>query len=181
MSTQQLPEYSTYLERFSIDEVIARLDDHGDGKFNAFESCCGRHLRAGRGEVLALVHEDTQGNVSRLTYAELETQSARLAGWFAERGLGVGDRIACMLPRSPQLLVAVLAAWRIGAVYQPLFTAFGPDAVDYRLGRADTKLVITDHANRFKWPVAVPTWPWVVRAKATPPISTGARRWHMRR
>lgn len=56
-----------------------------------------------------------------------------------------------MLPRSPQLLIAVLATWRIGAVYQPLFTAFGPDAVDYRLGRADTKLVITDHANRYKF------------------------------
>ncbi|SEG02989.1 AMP-binding protein [Billgrantia desiderata] len=151
MSTQSLPEYSAFMERFSIDEVIARLDDHADGKFNAFESCCGRHLRAGRGEVVALVHEDTQGNVNRRTYAELEAESARLAGWFAERGLGVGDRIACMLPRSPELLVAVLATWRIGAVYQPLFTAFGPDAVDYRLGRADTRLVITDHANRFKF------------------------------
>ncbi len=151
MSTHTLPEYSAYLERFSIDEVIARLDDHVDGKFNAYESCCGRHLRAGRGEVLALVHEDAQGSANRLTYAELEARSAKLAGWFAEHGLGVGDRIACMLPRSPELLVAVLAAWRIGAVYQPLFTAFGPDAVDYRLGRADTKLVITDSVNRFKF------------------------------
>ncbi|MCC5884653.1 MAG: AMP-binding protein [Halomonas sp.] len=151
MSTQQLPEYSTYLERFSVSDVIARLDDHDDGKFNAFESCCGRHLRAGRGEVLALIHEDAQGKVNRRTYAELEAESARLAGWFVEQGLGVGDRIACMLPRSPELMVAVLATWRIGAVYQPLFTAFGPDAVDYRLGRADTRLVITDHANRFKF------------------------------
>ncbi|MCE9683470.1 AMP-binding protein [Halomonas alkalisoli] len=151
MSTHSLPEYSAFLERFSIDEVIARLDDHRDGKFNAFESCCGQHLRTGRGDVLALVHEDASGNVNRMTYAELEAESAKLAGWLAERGLGVGDRIACMLPRSPQLLVAVLATWRIGAVYQPLFTAFGPDAVDYRLGRADTKLVITDHGNRFKF------------------------------
>ncbi|AXY40884.1 AMP-binding protein [Halomonas sp. JS92-SW72] len=152
MSPQaSLPDYRAYLETFSVDEMIARLDDHRDGKANAFESCCGRHLRAGRGDVLALVQEDTQGNVNTLTYAELEAESARLAGWFAEQGLGVGDRIACMLPRSPQLLVAVLATWRIGAVYQPLFTAFGPDAVDYRLGRADTKLVITDHANRFKF------------------------------
>jgi acetyl-CoA synthetase len=146
-----LPRYEDFLESFSIDEVIARLDDHRDGRFNAFESCCGRHIREGRGDVPALVHEDTQGNINRLTYAELEAESAKLAGWFAGQGLGVGDRIACMLPRSPQLLVAVLATWRIGAVYQPLFTAFGPDAVDYRLARADTRLVITDHANRFKF------------------------------
>ena len=148
---QSLPDYQHYLENFSIKSVIARLDDHQDGMLNAFEACCGRHVRQGRGDVLALVQEDTQGAVHTLTYAELDEQSAKLAGWFQAQRLGKGDRIACMLPRSPQLLIAVLATWRIGAVYQPLFTAFGPDAVDYRLGRADTKLVITDHANRYKF------------------------------
>lgn len=146
-----LPAYSTFLEDFSIDSVVARLDDHHDGCLNAYEACCGRHVRQGRGDVLALVHEDTQGQTHTLTYAELEQQSGHLAGWLKSQGLGEGDRIACMLPRSAALLVAVLATWRIGAVYQPLFTAFGPDAVDYRLGRADTRLVITDHANRYKF------------------------------
>ncbi|PTL90550.1 AMP-binding protein [Halomonas litopenaei] len=141
----------SYRETFDIQQVIDRLDDHQDGYLNAYHACCGRHLGQGRGDVLALVHEDTAGQVSRLTYRELDQQSARLAGWMAARGLGVGDRIACMLPRSPQLLVAVVATWRLGAVYQPLFTAFGPDAVDYRLGRADTRLVITDAANRHKF------------------------------
>ena len=117
MST--LPDYPSYLETFSVDDVIARLDDHRDGKANAFESCCGRHLRAGRGDVLALVHEDTQGQVNTLTYAELDAESAKLAGWFAERGLGVGDRIACMLPRSPELLVAVLAQGHIYSLVTP--------------------------------------------------------------
>ncbi|HSP32181.1 MAG TPA: AMP-binding protein, partial [Halomonas sp.] len=148
---QSLLDYQHYLDSFSIDSVIARLDDHQDGMLNAYEACCGRHVRAGRGDVLALVQEDTQGATHTLTYAELDEQSAKLAGWFQSQRLKAGDRIACMLPRSPQLLIAVLATWRIGAVYQPLFTAFGPDAVDYRLGRADTKLVITDHANRYKF------------------------------
>jgi acetyl-CoA synthetase len=149
--SQSLPDYHHYLDNFSVDSVIARLDDHQDGLLNAFEACCGRHVREGRGEVLALVQEDTEGSVHTLTYAELDEQSAKLAGWFQSQGLDKGDRIACMLPRTPQLLIAVLATWRLGAVYQPLFTAFGPDAVDYRLGRADTKLVITDHANRYKF------------------------------
>ncbi|MGQ7263346.1 AMP-binding protein [Vreelandella sp. V005] len=146
-----LPDYHHYLEKFSIERVVARLDDHQDGLLNAFEACCGRHVRAGRGDVQALVQEDINGDVHSLTYAELDEQSAKLAGWFQAQGLGQGDRVACMLPRTPQLLIAVLATWRIGAVYQPLFTAFGPDAVDYRLGRADTKLVITDQANRYKF------------------------------
>ncbi|MDR5867115.1 AMP-binding protein [Halomonas koreensis] len=150
-TTQSLPDYRAYLERFSIEDVIARLDDGHDGKLNAFEACCGRHLRQGRGERAALVQEDTRGRVTTLSYAELAAESEKLAGWFASRGLGEGDRIACMLPRSPQLLIAVLATWRIGAVYQPLFTAFGPDSVDFRLGRADTRLVITDRDNRGKF------------------------------
>ena len=150
-TSQSLPDYHHYLDNFSVHSVIARLDDHRDGLLNAFEACCGRHVRAGRGDVLALVQEDSQGDMHTLSYAELDEQSAKLAGWFQSQGLGIGDRIACMLPRSPQLLIAVLATWRIGAVYQPLFTAFGPDAVDYRLGRAGTKLVITDHANRYKF------------------------------
>ncbi|WP_417864494.1 AMP-binding protein [Vreelandella venusta] len=150
-TSASLPTYSTFLEGFTVDTMIARLDDHQDGCLNAFEACCGRHVRQGRGDVLALVQEDINGQAHTLTYAELDEQSGKLAGWFKAQGLGEGDRIACMLPRSAALLVAVLATWRIGAVYQPLFTAFGPDAVDYRLGRADTKLVITDHANRFKF------------------------------
>ncbi|MCB8888539.1 AMP-binding protein [Vreelandella malpeensis] len=143
--------YAEYLDGFSADALIAALDDHQDGKLNAFDACCARHVREGRGDACALIHEDTQGEVHAFTYAELDAMSASLAGWMIAQGLGEGDRIACMLPRSSALLVAVLATWRIGAVYQPLFTAFGPDAVAYRLARADTRLVITDAANRHKF------------------------------
>lgn len=150
MTTMPL-DYSTYLADFSLEQLLARLDDHRDGRLNAFEACCGRQLRSGNGERTALVHEDGEGRVTRLSYADLEAASARLAGWFQEQGLGTGDRIACMLPRTPELMIAVLAAWRVGAVYQPLFTAFGPDSVGFRLARADARLVITDAANRHKF------------------------------
>lgn len=144
-------DYRTYLADFSLERILARLDDHHDGRLNAFEACCGRHLRDGHGQRIALIHDNGEGRVTRLSYADLEAASERLAGWFQEQGLGIGDRIACMLPRTPELMVAVLATWRIGAVYQPLFTAFGPDAVDFRLARADARLVITDRANRHKF------------------------------
>ena len=150
-ATSLATSLATYLETFSVEAVSARLDDHADGRLNAFEACCGRHLREGRGATTALVHEDAEGRVTTLSYAKLATASERLAGWFADQGLGEGDRIAGMLPRTPALLIAVLAAWRIGAVYQPLFTAFGPDSVGYRLARAGTRLVITDCANRAKF------------------------------
>ncbi len=81
-----LPPYSTFFESFSVDSVIAKLDDHQDGYLNAFDACCGRHVRQGRGDVLALVHEDTQGQTYTLTYSELDQQSGQLAGWFKSQG-----------------------------------------------------------------------------------------------
>ncbi|MFD2189557.1 AMP-binding protein [Pistricoccus aurantiacus] len=144
-------DYRGYLDTFDIETVYARLDDAADGYLNAFEACCGRHVRADRGERVALVHEAPDGSVRELSYRELAEQSARLAGYFKAQGLKEGDRIAGMLPRTPELLITVLASWRMGAVYQPLFTAFGPDALEYRLSRASTRLIVTDSANRHKF------------------------------
>jgi acetyl-CoA synthetase len=61
--------------------------------------------------------------------------------------------VAGMLPRIPELLTAVLGTWRIGAVYQPLFTAFGPAAIQTRVvdpGGSDARLIVIDGANRSK-------------------------------
>ena len=55
-----------------------------------------------------------------------------------------------MLPRTPALLVTILGTWRAGAVYQPLFTAFGPKAIEHRLQISQAKLLVTDNANRAK-------------------------------
>ena len=51
------------------------------------------------------------------------------------QGVVAGDVVAGLLPRVPELPVTALAAWRLGAVYQPLFTAFGPKAIAHRLVR----------------------------------------------
>jgi acyl-coenzyme A synthetase/AMP-(fatty) acid ligase len=56
-----------------------------------------------------------------------------------------------LLPRIPELLVAALGAWRIGAIYQPLFTAFGPAAIAGRVtapGGSHAKLIVT-----VRWPL----------------------------
>ncbi|WP_218036306.1 AMP-binding protein [Sphingobium sp. 15-1] len=58
---------------------------------------------------------------------------------------------AVMLPRVPDLIIAALGVWRSGAVYQPMFTAFGSKAIEQRLGTSQAKLVVTDPANRPKF------------------------------
>ncbi|WP_420229216.1 AMP-binding protein [Psychrobacter sp. ER1] len=122
-----------------------------DDRLNAYMACCGRHVRDGRADNAALVHEDTSGNVTRMSFAELDAASAQVANLLLSYGVQVGDQVATMLPRTPELLTVVLATWRIGAVYQPLFTAFGYDSIKYRMDKADTKVVFTNLENRSKF------------------------------
>ncbi len=66
------------------------------------------------------------------------------------QGVGAGDRVAGLMPRTPELLVTILATWRLGAVYQPLFTAFGPKAIEHRLEQSHARVIVTDSHNRAK-------------------------------
>ncbi|WAP54063.1 AMP-binding protein [Streptomyces sp. S465] len=85
-----------------------------------------------------------------MTYGELRDRSSRMAGALAALGVGVGDRVATLMGKSAELLVASLAIWRLGAVQVPLFTAFAPPAIALRIKGNDTKVVITDADQRSK-------------------------------
>ena len=150
--TDTRPHYRDYYQNFNINNLLTEIyGEHLDDQRNAYMACCGRHVRDGRGEHLALVHEDTAGNVTRLSFAELDKASGHVANLLQSYGVQAGDQVATMLPRTPELLTIVLATWRIGAVYQPLFTAFGYDSIKYRMDKANTKVVFTNLENRSKF------------------------------
>src|SRR5699024_8467178 len=77
---------------------------------------------------VALYYEKEEGGDGALTFAELKEQSARFANYLASQSIGKGDRVAGLLPRGPELLIVIAGTLRAGAVYQPLFTAFGTGA-----------------------------------------------------
>ncbi|HDS1817579.1 TPA: AMP-binding protein [Pseudomonas putida] len=114
---------------------------------NACVECCDRHVG---GNKLALLHEDSDGNSKRYTFDDLCHLAARFANVLKAQGVKAGDRVAGLMPRTPELLVTILATWRLGAVYQPLFTAFGPKAIEHRLEQSGARVVITDQHNRAK-------------------------------
>ena len=144
--------YTDYYNNFDMDTLLSEIfGEHVDDRLNAYMACCGRHVRDGRADNAALVHEDTAGNVTRMSFGELDKASAQVANLLQSYGVKAGDKVATMLPRTPELLTVVLATWRIGAVYQPLFTAFGYDSIKYRMDKADTKVVFTNVENRSKF------------------------------
>ncbi|WP_051760109.1 non-ribosomal peptide synthetase [Herbidospora cretacea] len=83
---------------------------------------------------LAVVYEDT-----RLTYAELDARAADLA---ARLHAGRGDVVAVAVPRSEQLLIALLAVLKTGAAYLPIDTGYPADRIDYMLADSGATTVI---------------------------------------
>ncbi len=144
--------YTDYYNNFEMDALLKEIfGDYPDDGLNAYMACCGRHVRDGRADNMALVHEDTAGKITRMSFGELDNASAQVANLLQSYGVQEGDRVATMLPRTPELLVVVLATWRLGAIYQPLFTAFGYDSIKYRMDKAETKVVFTNSDNRSKF------------------------------
>ncbi|MFO1119224.1 MAG: AMP-binding protein [Rhodospirillales bacterium] len=133
-----VPDYEGFVAGFTAAQVEAELAGSLEGGLNACIECCDRHARPGR---VALNWESKDGRSGQVTFAELSERSARFANLLHARGVRPGEIVAGLLPRIPELLAIILGTWRLGAVYQPLFTAFGPKAIEHRVagrpGQAD--------------------------------------------
>jgi acetyl-CoA synthetase len=96
---------------------------------------------------LALIYEDEQGRVEKYTFWDLKQLSNRLANALHAFGLKRGDRAGILLSQGPETALSHIALYKIGAIAVPLFTLFGPEALEYRLKNSGAKAVITDGPN----------------------------------
>ncbi len=117
------------------------------GELNLVHNALDRHLRDGRGPQVAVVAEDDSGRVTRLTYTELNARVCRMAAGLSGLGVGVGDAVGFYLPMTAEVVVALLACLKIGAVPVPVFAGFGPEALASRLQDAEAKVLLTADAT----------------------------------
>ena len=129
-------------------QVQTWLKEYGGPDVAVAHLLCDRHAQ--EPDRVALMYEDAAGRATRYTFAELRDLSARCAGVLRALGVAKGVRVATLLPKTPELLITTLALWRLGAVQVPLFTAFGPQAIAYRVEHSGTRVVVTDTTNRAK-------------------------------
>nr|WP_312015398.1 acyl-CoA synthetase [Bradyrhizobium manausense] len=91
-----------------------------------------------------MIYETAEGRSTEFTFEHLQERSRRLANALTAQGIARGDRIGILLPQCPEALIVHLAAYRLGAVALPLFTLFGPDAIEYRLNDSGAKAVVSN-------------------------------------
>ena len=113
------------------------------GEFNYVANAVDRHARGERADQAAITWEGEEGAVRNLTYRELESAVNRLAGGLRELGIAKGDRVGIFMPLVPETAIATLACSKLGAIYIPTFSGYGPEAVAVRLRDAEAKLLIT--------------------------------------
>ena len=141
-------DYLDAIQDFSIEKLEKKvLKGSLSLGINACFECCDRWSA---NSTIALEWYGATGDRQTVTFQEMRDDSARFANYLKSKGIGPGDVIAGLLPRSPDLFTVILGAWRIGAVYQPLFTAFGPAAIESRVtaqSGSQAKLIVTDAIN----------------------------------
>ena len=122
------------------EHAASLLRDFDSDDASAISMLCDRHPD----EAVAFTLVDDDLSTSDITFGELKSRSARFAAGLSTLGVQPGDRVATLMGKGLDYLTAVVGIWRSGAVYVPLFTAFGPQAIATRLARSGAVAVVTD-------------------------------------
>ena len=139
----QLADYATARADFSWAAARAELAGLPDGGLNIAWEAVDRQVQAGRGDATALVWLGKAGGRQTISYAELGRLSNRFANLLDRLGVGKGDRVCVLAGRIPELFVTALGALKAGAVFCPLFSAFGPDPLRVRLRKSQARVLVT--------------------------------------
>jgi acetyl-CoA synthetase len=112
-------------------------------RYNIAADVCDRHPR----DKLAMIHEDFGGSVRRVSWGELQDASNRFANVLAAHGVERGDRVAMLLPATPETAAAFFGAWKVGAILLSMSVLYGDDGIRHRLTDSQAKVLVTNEAN----------------------------------
>ena len=137
-----LTDYDAQCSTFSWDAVRSELAGVG-GSINIADVGVERQLRRGLGDKPALIWLAKDKSRHLITYGDLSRTSSRFASALEGLGIGHGDVVFSLLGRVPELYATALGTWKRGAIFCPLFSAFGPEPVCARMEIANAKVLVT--------------------------------------
>ena len=139
---RELPWTTPYTQVLDWQPPVARW--FVDGKINASTACVDHQVARGHGEKPAIVWVgEPEGERKVLTYHQLQQEVCRVAAGLASLGIKAGDVVSIYMPMTPELVIAMLACARIGAVHSVIFGGFSSEAIAERNNDAEAVAVIT--------------------------------------
>jgi acyl-coenzyme A synthetase/AMP-(fatty) acid ligase len=114
------------------------------GKLNTSYLALDYHVQNGRGDQLALIYESpVTYQTQTYTYRELLAETEQLAGLLQEQGVAKGDTVVIYMPMIPQVVFAMLACARLGAIHSVVFGGFAARELALRIDDAQPKVLLT--------------------------------------
>ena len=121
--------------------------------------CSDRICQMGKGDKIALYHEGFGGKEKSYTFNDIRLAGNTIGTFLRSLGIKAEDRVCLFMDRIPELYLSFLGVLKIGAIVQPLFSAFGDESLYVRLENAGTKAIITQKKHLSKIRKIVDTLP----------------------
>jgi acetyl-CoA synthetase len=141
LAARELTWHTPFTQAFD-DSEAPNYRWFSDGRLNASYNCLDIHLKE-RGDKTAVIFEGEPGDVRRISYRELYAEVCRFANALRGLGVGRGDRVIIYMPLVPEILIAMHACNRIGAIHSVVFGGFSAPALRDRIEDTEALVVIT--------------------------------------
>ncbi len=113
------------------------------GRLNLVHNCVDKYCSGPRADHLAIRWEGEDGSQRSFTYRQLDAEVRRAAAMLRRLGVRRADRVAVFLPMIPEVAIITLACSKIGAIYTPIFSGYGAEAVATRVQDCEARLLVT--------------------------------------
>ncbi len=135
--------FKSFEKVYTVSKGIEWTSWYVGGEINVVHNALDRHAESKNRNNLAFTWVGEDGEVKQYTYLRLYRETNRLANFLKGLGVKSGDVVATYLPMLPETVITLMATLKIGAVFMPIFSGFGVEAVATRLQDAKPKAVIT--------------------------------------
>jgi acetyl-CoA synthetase len=173
-SNHNLTSYQDIYDQFDWKTAELRIKGGEKGLNIAFEAV-DRHVEEGFGTQTAIRWLSKKGQQKDISYADLKEQTNRFANILKGVGLQSGDTVFGLCNRVPQLYIALLGTLKFGAVFSPLFSAFGPEPIRSRMEIGEARALVTSEALYRKkvhgWCSELPSLKWIFLYNVTQPLA----------
>ena len=154
------------MNRRTYESVCAAHSWDVPERYNIAADICDKHPR----EKLAMIWESFDGAYREVTWGELQDLANKTAHVLRALGVEKGDRVAVVLPPTPEAAAVFFAIWKLGAILLSMSVLYGDDGISHRLSDSGAKLLVTDAANAPRFDAPYVLDPETLAAATTYPV-----------